>query len=310
MKVYGLDEIKKAIDIPFLLSEVERGFVHYSNGECVTSPVGFLEFNSPRGDVHIKSGAVKKDDYYVVKVASGFYENPKIGLSSCNGLMLLFSQTTGELQSILLDEGRLTDLRTGIAGAIAAKYLAPRNIDRIGVIGTGIQAREQLRCLEYVTTCRDVYVWGRNSSRAHELTKDPLLKNFSIRVADSVDELAKASQLIITTTSSTTPLIYKNQLSPGTHITAVGADGGGKRELDLSIFESAQLVTVDSLSQCSSYGEFSFAKHLQHLNVVELGELIKSPYQRNEGDITIADLTGVAVQDLQIAKGIVKSIKK
>jgi len=100
-----------------------------------------LIFEKPPGDTHIKYGYIKGDPFFVIKIASGFYENPTLGLPSSSGLILVFSQTTGIVESILLDEGFLTDLRTALAGRIVAKYLAPGQIDCIGVVGTGIQAR-------------------------------------------------------------------------------------------------------------------------------------------------------------------------
>ena len=141
MQIYTKTQIENALDIPYLITEIEKGLILYSRRKANIAPSSFLHFENPPGDTHIKSGAIPGEDLYVIKIASGFYENPKIGLSSSNGLMLLLSQKTGELKAILLDEGRLTDLRTGLAGAIAAKYLA-NPIIKIGMIGTGIQSRE------------------------------------------------------------------------------------------------------------------------------------------------------------------------
>lgn len=116
MKIYTKNEIEQAIDIPFLIQEIENGLRLASEGKVINAPVSFLHFESPKGDVHIKSRAVFDGDMYVVKIASGFYENAHLGLPSSNGAILLFSQKTGELISILLDKGRLTDLRTGLRG--------------------------------------------------------------------------------------------------------------------------------------------------------------------------------------------------
>lgn len=303
MRVYTLQEIEKAIDIPHLIGEIEKGLVLYSEKKTQVSPVGFLKFAG--GDVHIKSGCINGEGDYVVKIASGFYDNPKRGLPSSDGLMLLFSQETGQLKAILLDEGRLTDLRTGIAGAICAKYLSPKRVDKIGIIGTGIQAREQLKALQYVSECRTVLVYGRDPAKALAFASDPLLSAFNISPVKTIDELAEACQLIVTTTPSSKPLLFAHQIRPGTHITAVGADHKGKQEVDASVFEMADLIVVDSFLQCSEYGDYSYAKQCPCL---ELGELIKHPRARAEGAITIADLTGVAVEDLQIAGGVYASM--
>src|SRR5689334_23216544 len=124
MKILSRQQIEKLLCFPDILEAIEQGFIAYSQGETVVPPVASLHFEYPPGDCHIKYGYTKKGKYYVVKIASGFHDNPKIGLPAGNGLMLLFNKSTGELLSVLLDEGYLTDIRTGAAGCIAAKYLA------------------------------------------------------------------------------------------------------------------------------------------------------------------------------------------
>lgn len=304
MKIYTKNEIEQAIDIPYIMQEIEMGLRLASEGKSINAPVSFLHFDSPRGDVHIKSGAFLDGEMYVVKIASGFYGNPLLGLPSSNGGMLLFSQKTGELLAIFLDEGRLTDIRTGLAGAIAAKYLAPAMINKIGIIGTGTQAKEQLLHLPHVTTCRNVLVWGRDPVKAKTLTSDPRLKGFHMTIAQNIEEITQNCNLIITTTPSSTPLLFGHQLRSGTHITAVGADDKGKQELDETVFDAADLIVVDSLAQCSSYGDLSHAKNVDPDSAIELGKWLQAPRIRNPDWITVTDLTGLAIEDLQIAKAI------
>ncbi|MDE3055671.1 MAG: deaminase [Verrucomicrobiota bacterium] len=301
--IYTKEKILQAIDPLLILEEIERGLVCYSQKQTITSPIGFLHFDEPPADVHIKSGAILDNDLYVVKIASSFYENPAKNLPSSNGLMLLFSQKTGELLAILQDEGYLTDLRTGLAGAIAAKYLCTGKVEKIGILGTGTQARHQLQALQWVTSCRQVLVWGRNAMRAGAFCRDPDLANFQISAAKSIDQIAEQCNLIVTTTPSSHPLLFGHQIRPGTHITAVGADGPGKQEIDSSLFERADLIAVDSYAQCRQYGDLSHVDPAATLPLIELGELIARKPQQNLS-ITIADLTGVAVEDLQIAKAV------
>ena len=307
--VWTKEQIKNGIDPKICISEIEKGFVAYSQNRTTIAPVSSLTFQAPPADVHIKSGTMEGSDFYVVKIASGFYDNPKIGLNSSNGLMILFSKKTGELEAVLLDEGMLTDTRTAIAGAIAAKHMAKKKIQKIGIIGTGIQAREQLYYLQFVTDCRNAMVWGRDKEKVEKYVNDEKLSSFSIDAALSIDELAEQCDLIVTTTPSTKALLFGAQIQPGTHITAVGADHQGKQELDASVFEKADLICVDSLLQCSKYGDYSHALHLGLKNVMELGTLIANPPHREEDAITVADLTGVAFQDLQIATAVLNALK-
>jgi len=308
-KIISLEKIKDCIDrceITDLINLIEAGFVSYSKGEVNVAPVGHLPFISPPGDLHIKYGYIKGDDFYVIKLASGFYENPKLGLASSNGLMLVFSQKTGELLSILLDEGHLTDIRTAMAGAVVAKHLAPKKVNAIGIVGTGIQARLQLIYLKSIVDCRKVIVWGRSSEKMTNYKNDPALADFSINTTQDMSELAHNCNLIVTTTPSKTPLLHSHEIQPGTHITAMGADTPGKQELESSLFGRASIIVADSILQCVDHGDICHAindKIISADQVIELGTLIaKSRQSKHEDDITIADLTGVAIQDIQIAK--------
>ena len=240
---------------------------------------------------------------------------PKQGLPSGNGLMLLFDKETGIPLCLLQDEGYLTDMRTAAAGCIAAKYLAPKNVSCVGIIGTGAQALYQLKLLSFATSCRKALVWGRDASKTKKLIAHPDLSEWSCEIATSIDQLASECNLIVTTTSSSHPLLWAHQIRPGTHITAMGADDVGKQELDPKIFVKAGKVIVDSRSQCALFGDSSHAVKanlIREEQLIELGDAIRDSKLRRTGEseITIADLTGVAIQDLQIAATVFESAAK
>jgi ornithine cyclodeaminase len=305
-------DILKQIDITTQLKAIEDGYVAYSEKKVVVPPVGHLGFQNPPGDVHIKYGAIQHDKYYVIKIASSFYENPHLNLSSSNGLMLVFSQKTGELLSILLDEGYLTDIRTALAGAVVSKHLAPEKITNIGIVGTGIQARLQLQYLQSITDCRTAYVWGRSKENLDKYLQDMKDSGFAITATENIDDITSNCNLIITTTPSKQPLLLADQIQPGTHITAMGADSKGKQELDPKIFQKADIILADSIAQCVDHGDISHAieaKLLDESKIVALGTFIKQGLHReNNQQITVTDLTGVAIQDIQIAKIVYESI--
>lgn len=306
MKQLNRQQITSILPELDLISAIENGFVQYSKGTVVIPPVGELIMD--KGEVHIKYGYVKADDYYVIKIASGFYQNPDIGLSSSNGLMLLFSQNTGELVCNLLDEGYLTDIRTAIAGAICAKYLAPKKITAIGVIGTGIQARLQAIYLTKITACRRIVVWGRNPLKLNEYQRYMQEQGFSVVISRSVAELAKQANLIVSTTPATSPILNAEHIKPGTHITAVGSDTADKQELDVDILAMADLVVADSFHQCQQRGEIFHALKNNSIttnDIAELGDIIVCGEGRlDENQVTVADLTGVAIQDIKIAEAV------
>ena len=307
--VVPLAEIRKALVAIDPLPLIEEGFAAYSRGEVVVPPVGELVFDDPPGDVHIKYGYIRGDDFHVVKIASGFYDNPKRGLPSGDGLMLVFSQKTGVLEAILLDEGYLTNLRTAAAGAVAAKYLAPDRVSAVGILGAGAQGRMQLDWLRRVRDFDEAVVWGTGEAELEAYRRDMDYTGIRIRTTLRAEEVAAAADLIVTCTPSTRPLLEAGWIRPGTHITAVGSDTAEKQELDPAILARADRVVVDSLAQSELRGEAYRAVKAGALGrgrLVELGRLVgdESLRRGSAAEITVADLTGVAVQDIQIAKAV------
>jgi ornithine cyclodeaminase len=222
--------------------------------------------------------------------------------------MLLFNQRTGESVAVLLDEGHLTDIRTAAAGAVAAKFFAPKSVTGIGILGTGIQAKLQLQYLKAVTHCKNVWVWGRNPSHVQEF-KAVFDGEYNIQIAKTPAALAQQVNLIVTTTPAEKPLLKSEDIVPGTHITAVGSDTSDKQELDSAILSKADLVIADSIPQSKSRGEIYRAVlsgAITEHKVSELGTAIQNvALQRtNEQQISIVDLTGVAVQDIMITTAV------
>lgn len=305
-------EIERLLDGIDLVAAMEGAFAAYSRGRAVVPPVGELLIDEAPGEVHIKYGYVRGDEFYVVKIASGFFQNPKHGLAAGNGMMLLFSQATGEPRAVLLDEGRLTDLRTAAAGAVAAKYLAPRSVERIGVVGTGTQARRQLEVLGEICDCRTVLVSGRSTDALESYRSDMHAQGFEVETTNDPGAVSEHCRLIVTTTPAHEPLLAAGLIQLGTHITAVGSDTPDKQELDAAILARADLVVADSLGQCRLRGEISHALRaglIGEEELTELGSIVAGDASGRTGDdqITVADLTGVAVQDLEIAAAVFRA---
>lgn len=315
-QIISLPDIKRILPTLDLLPAIETGFVAYSENRCVVPPVGELLFEQPPGDVHIKYGYIKGDDFYVVKIASGFYNNPSKGLPSNNGMMLLFDARTGEPVAVLLDEAYLTDIRTGLAGAVAAKHLAPSRVDRIGILGTGTQAHVQLDCLAPLIDCRDLLIFGRSERAVDSLRQHYEAQGYRVAVAHTPDELLDTCDLIVTTTASTHALLdLENYSGRGMHITAVGSDTRHKQELTARSLARADVLVADSRSQCESRGEIHHAlagKLVDSEDVLELGNIISkvSTGRTSDDQLSICDLTGVAVQDIQIAKAVFFALKQ
>jgi len=324
-RIYTLQEINAVISSQKfgqdLIQAIENGFVSYSKKDFNACPIQtmgappmapFTSSESIQGEREyaaqtcVKSGYLTGASHYVIKVASGGHPLP-----DNSGLMQLFSQKTGRLEAILLDEGVLTELRTAAVGAVAASYLAPKTIHKIGMLGTGIQARYQLQYLALVTECRNVLVSGRTQSNVTKFLSDMAKQGWTVEVANETEELLTSCDLIVTTTSAREPLLLRTKNNQrAQHITCIGADATGKMELDpTSLVAKADLLVADCRRQTQERGEFEEALRTNRVSnddVVELGELIglKALHRGAEGDrrLTIFDSSGVAVQDCVIAK--------
>lgn len=312
MRIWTKDEIIAHFDMDRAVQLVKTGFIAYSQQAVLVPPVQNFHFAAANGDCCIKSAHVQGSETFAVKVSTGFYDNAAQGLPSNSGMVMLFSAQNGMPLALLQDEGWLTSVRTGIAGQLAASVLAPREVHGIGIIGSGDQARWQLTCLKPVTACRDVYVWSVDAAQSRQFASDMAEQGFTVTVCATAEQVARHANLIVTTTPAREALLQAAWIAPGTHITAVGADGPGKQELDPQIVARAGAIVVDAIKQCSAYGEVSHALSAGLIApdaLRELGDILAQGIRaRDDADpaqITIADLTGVAVQDAQIAASIV-----
>ncbi|HDS5479017.1 ornithine cyclodeaminase family protein [Serratia liquefaciens] len=309
MKILNKRQILEAFDAGATTLLLKEGFIAYSKQQVQQPPVQHFLFEQAAGDCCIKSAWLEGDEQFVLKVSSGFYRNPAQGLASNQGLMMAFSAQTGEPQALLLDEGWLTALRTALAGRIVAELCAPTEIPAIGIVGCGMQALLQLQQLKPLTACREVWVWGRNEPALQAYRRRAEAEGFRVHTTQDAAELAAHCRLIITTTPSREPILRATDIRPGTHITAVGADSHGKQELESGLVARADVLLADSVSQCTEYGEIATAYQqglLASIPLVELGTaLAQGKKVRSDPEqITLADLTGLAIQDVQIVKGI------
>lgn len=311
IKLNKIKSIVKNIDVT---AAIKVGFIEYSNGNAIVPPVGELLFDTPPGDVHIKYGYIKNQNYYVVKIASGFYENTQLGIPSGQGLMLLFKQATGQLEAVLLDEGYLTNIRTVAAGTLVVQHFSPKETPTIGVVGTGTIAKLQIQQLQQNQFGNTYWIWGRDKNKAAQLKKE-LGNEFDIHIADNCKEIGQNCNIILTTTPSETPLLQADDIKEGTLIVAIGSDTHLKQELASEILQKADLVIADSIPQSQSRGEVYQAVKsgvIEAKQVVELGKALQDAQLQeiSAKQITVVDLTGVAVQDIMIASTVFLANKK
>ncbi|MGO8684105.1 MAG: cyclodeaminase [Thermoleophilia bacterium] len=290
------------------MDAIAEGFTRLAQGRAYAPPVISIEVAEHHGDVDIKTAYIHGLDSFAVKVASGYFDNPAKGLPFGSGVMILINAETGFLQAILADNGYLTELRTGLAGAIAAEYLARRDAVTAGIIGAGAQARYQLRGLKLVRNIKNVLVWALSTSDVTRYA-DEMATELKVRVSicPDAETVVRGADIVVTATPARQPFLRAAWLRPGVHVTCMGSDMPGKQELYADCFARADRVVCDRIAQAFTRGELQHAKaeHIISENKVdELGELTAAAKRgrRRDSEITICDLTGVGVQDTAIAR--------
>ena len=310
VRILGEADVRAALDMASCIDAVQEAFVAYSTGGAELPSVIHLDVPEARGEVHVKAGHIHGAPYYAVKAASGFYA---LDPPAIDGLVVVFDARDGSPAAFLLDNGFITDLRTGAAGGVAARLLAPERVETVAVIGTGLQARYQLDALAAVRPgFAHVRVWGRNHDHATHcvdelLARPSLPEGCRYAVASTVEDAVRGADVVITCTASREPLVRAEWLRAGAHVTALGSDGPGKQELDIGVFARADVLAVDSRAQCAQIGELHHALDAEIVlspdDVAELGEIAVglAPGRASEDQLTVCDLTGVGVQDVAAA---------
>lgn len=299
MRILKRPDFESALQPARVLAAMRDALIAQARGECSTPMPMHLDIPAERAEVHIKSSYRRGGKYFVLKVASTFPGNPARGLSTGAGMMLLCSAETGAPEALLDDGGHLTDVRTAAVTAMVVRELRRRDTS-LGILGSGIQARLQAWWHAQVLDLKDVWICGRTPERVEQAAGE-IGGGVQVHVAATPAEVAKNCRLIVTCTASRSPLLMAADLQDGTHVSAVGSDSPGKQELDSEILRKASLVLVDSGTQCERLGEL---QHAPEVEVIDIGRFCQSP--SSPSGITVADFTGLGVEDLFIAELVVE----
>jgi ornithine cyclodeaminase len=299
--------LRAAITPQIAVDAIREAFRADGEGRAHVPAVINLDVPARRGEFHVKTALIDGVPHVAVKIASGFYDNPAKGLPSGSGLMAVFDASTGLPVALLLDNGFLTDIRTGAAGAVAAEALAPSSVRTVGILGSGLQARHQVRCLRCVRTFARLVAWSPDRPRLDAYVREMRDEGVDARAAATPEAVCREADVLITATPTRAPLVQAEWLRPGQHVTALGSDSPGKQELDAGCLVRADLLVVDRLTQCAAFGELRHALDAGVLRPdrvhAELGEIVAGlkPGRTSAQQISVADLTGVGFQDTAIA---------
>ena len=302
MRVFSLEEIRRAVSFPDVIAAMRDAVVAQSRGECDTPLPMHLSVGGPEEEVHIKSSFRRGGAFWAVKAAGSFSGRIARGQTAGSGLVLLCSASVGDPVAIFLDEGWLTDVRTAAVAAMATRELG-RTDDTLGILGSGAQARLQARMHAEVLPLRRVILWGRRPERVEACRRDvaEALPAVAVSIAATPADAAAPSRLLVTATASRTPLLAARDLRPGTLVLAVGSDSPGKQELDAEILRRASLLLVDSIAQCERLGELQHALS-EKARARELGSFADRREPVGPEDLVVCDFTGLGVEDLAIAE--------
>jgi len=309
MKILTEAELRRIVPLDLeAIACVEEAFHALATKPVAMPPILRLDIPEHRGEVDVKTAYVPGLDGFAIKISPGFFDNPKIGLPSTNGLMVLFSTKTGLVQAVLLDNGYLTDVRTAAAGAVAARHLSRPDASVAAIFGAGMQAKLQLEALSLVRPIREARIWARDAGKAEATAAELTVKlGFDVRAETDGRAAVDGADVIVTTTPSETPVLRAEWLRPGQHVTAMGSDAEHKNEIEPAVIARADLYVADSLKQTRRLGELHHAIEAGVIGAddpfPELGEIVagKREGRTSREQITVADLTGTGIQDTAIA---------
>ena len=309
IKILTEAELRKTVPLDIKVIDcIESAFSELASGKVIMPPILSMPIKEYNGEIDVKTAYLPGINSFALKASPGFFDNPKIGLPSTSGLMILFSCKTGVLEALLLDNGYLTDIRTAAAGAVAARHLSRIDSSNVCIIGAGTQAKLQLTALNLVRPIKCANIWARNFEKASLVAEELSRKlGFQVQASNNISEAVKSADIVVTTTPSTEPILKADWLHPGLHITAMGADQHTKNELDPQCLKLADLYVADSISQTIKQGELRAALDAKIIssdeNFPELGKIINKTEKGRSSpkDITIVDLTGTGAQDTAIA---------
>lgn len=308
-------DVRKIVSIKEAVSAIERVFKSFGRGRVQMPPKLYIHLHKHKGDFRAMPAYVEDMDSCAIKWVNVHPNNSRFGMPAVMAVNILSDPRNG-FPLCIMDGTYATNLRTGAAGGVAAKYLARKNSEIVGMVGCGAQARTQLQALNEVFNIKEVRVWGHKAHYIKRFIRDMKRLGLSLKAAESIEECLRGCDIVVTTTPSRRPVVRLKWLKKGVHINAIGADAIGKEELEPAILKKAKIV-VDAWEQASHSGEINVPLRKKLLSrkdiYANIGQIAagKKRGRTSNSEITVFDSTGLAIQDVVIANLIYKAaIKK
>ncbi|HEY2806386.1 MAG TPA: ornithine cyclodeaminase family protein [Gemmatimonadales bacterium] len=297
-------DVRSLLTLDACIDAVEEAFAEHARGQSLGA--GVLGHHLPGGGFHIKVAAGGEPPRFVAKINGNFADNDAAGLPRIQGLIVLCDARNGTPLAVM-DSTLITAIRTAAATAVAARHFARADAGILTIAGCGLQSRLQVRAVSRVRLLREIFAHDTHRPRAEAFAREMAAElRIPVSVVDDLNAGTMRSDLVVTCTPSTTPILHGCDVQPGTFVAAVGADSEAKQEIDPGLLASAAVVP-DLVDQAATIGDLHHAIEagLMRRDQVraELGAVCAgmAAGRMTEGEIVIFDSTGTALQDLAAA---------
>jgi alanine dehydrogenase len=306
IRLLSKGDLEQVLTLAEVIRAVEDGFRADAEGNVTTFPVVMEHIPEHDAFFGIKSSFVPTTDALGVKVA-GFWPPPVDSVVPGHFAVILYLDGKTGTPLAFMDGDLITTLRTGAAGAVAAKYLARPDSSTVGVVGAGVQGQIQVRALAELFELAEVRVWDQSRAAVDRYADKVSSLGVPVQPAGDPRAAVMDADIVVTATPSRSILVEADWVTAGAHVNGIGADARGKQEIDPHLFPRATVV-VDKLHQCRELGDLQHPLQLGLMREdevhAELGQIVAGQREGRTGtdQITIFDATGVSFQDIVTAR--------
>lgn len=302
IRILSAADIKAALPMKDAIHIMASAFGQFSAGKALVPLRSRL--HTEKGVTLLMPAYLQESKDLAVKVVSIYGKNPSLNMPTVTAVVIVLDPDTG-VPLAFMDGDSLTAVRTGAAGGLAAQLLSKQDARRVVVFGAGVQGRAQLRGVMAIRAIKHVFVIDHAEERANEFADE--IRTWpqapEVHIPSTITEAVRKADIILTATTSKTPLFDGNDLQPGTHVTGVGAFTPEMQEIDVNTIKRARVI-VDSREACMAEAG-DIIKTNAHIEA-ELGDIVngKHPGRNNNEEITFFKSVGLAAQDAAAAAAV------